>query len=75
MTWDEYKEFVKSTDPDTSRELEEIEVEARIIGTMIEQRNELGLSQRDLASLCGIPQSSVAALHQTVNSTSQVCSS
>ena len=65
MTWDEYKEFVKSTDPDTSRELEEIEVEARIIGTMIEQRNELGLSQRDLASLCGIPQSSVARIESS----------
>lgn len=29
---------------------------------MIEQRNALGLSQRDLADMCGIPQSSVARI-------------
>ena len=29
---------------------------------MVEQRNALGLSQRELAALCGIPQSSVARI-------------
>ena len=62
MTWEEYKDFIKSTDSVTKLELEEIEAEAKIISSMIEQRNELGLSQRDLASLCGIPQSSVARI-------------
>ena len=29
---------------------------------MIEKRNELGLTQRQLAQMCGIPQSSVARI-------------
>ena len=29
---------------------------------MVEQRNALGLSQRELAAMCGIPQSSVARI-------------
>ena len=31
-------------------------------GAVIQQRNELGITQRDLAMLCGIPQSSVARI-------------
>ena len=33
-----------------------------IVSAIIEKRNELGLSQRELASICGIPQSSVARI-------------
>ena len=29
---------------------------------MVDQRNKLGLTQRDLAVICGIPQSSVARI-------------
>ena len=29
---------------------------------MVEQRNDMGLSQRDLAKLCGLPQSSIARI-------------
>lgn len=29
---------------------------------MIEQRNALGLTQRDLAAMCGIPQSAIARI-------------
>lgn len=35
---------------------------AAIVGAMIEQRNTLGISQRELAAICGIPQSSVARI-------------
>ena len=61
-TWNDYKEHVKKIDPTSGRDLAEIEEQAKIISAVIEQRNALGLSQRDLAEICGIPQSSVARI-------------
>ena len=61
-TWNDYKEYVKKIDPASGRDLAEIEEQAKIISAVIEQRNALGLSQRDLADICGIPQSSVARI-------------
>ena len=60
--WDSYKNYVKSIDSNSKAEIEEIESIAAIIGAIVEQRNHLGLSQRELASLCDIPQSSVARI-------------
>lgn len=62
MNWNEYKDHVKQTDPVGKEILEEAEAEAAIISAMIRQRAALGLSQRDLANLCNIPQSSVARI-------------
>lgn len=62
MNWNEYKAMVKETDPVGKEILEEAEAEAAIISAMISQRSSLGLSQRDLAALCDIPQSSVARI-------------
>ena len=62
MNWNEYKNQVKQTDPIGKEILEEAEAEASIISAMIKQRSALGLSQRDLAALCDIPQSSVARI-------------
>lgn len=61
-TWNDYKEHVRNVDPDTSKDIDEIEEIAVIVGALIEKRNALGISQRELASLCGIPQSSVARI-------------
>ena len=61
-SWTDYKEHVKKCDSQGARDLADIEAQATIISAMIEQRNELGLSQRELASLCNIPQSSVARI-------------
>lgn len=61
-TWDDYKEYAKASDPESKKDIEEIEALAAIVGTMIEQRNTLGISQRELATRCGIPQSSVARI-------------
>lgn len=61
-TWNAYKEYVKKIDSSSGRDLMEIEEQAKIISAVIEQRNALGLSQRDLAEICGIPQSSVARI-------------
>lgn len=62
MTWEEYKNDVKSKDTDAKAILEEAETKSAIITAMIKRRNDLGLSQRELADLCGIPQSSVARI-------------
>ncbi|MCD7957523.1 MAG: helix-turn-helix transcriptional regulator [Lachnospiraceae bacterium] len=61
-TWEDYKEHVKETDLLIGKDLEETEEISLIISAMIEQRTALGLSQRDLAAMCGIPQSSVSRI-------------
>ena len=65
MNWNEYKEHVKQTDPIGKEILEEAEAEAAIISAMIKQRSALGMSQRELARLCDIPQSSVARIESS----------
>lgn len=61
-TWNDYKNYVKSIDNDNLRRIEEIEEIAAIVGAIIEQRQALGISQRELAMQCGMPQSSVARI-------------
>lgn len=61
-TWNDYKEHIKTVDPIAGKDLEEIEEQAAIISAVIKKRTELGMSQRDLAAICGIPQSSVARI-------------
>ena len=60
--WNDYKEYVKEIDEKSKRDIEDIEEQAKIINAILERRNALGLSQRDLAELCGMPQSSVARI-------------
>ena len=62
MNWNEYKQTVKETDPIGKEIMEESEAESAIITAIIKQRNALGLSQRDLAQLCKLPQSSIARI-------------
>ena len=61
-TWNDYKEQVKAKDPEAKKDVEEIEALAAIISAMIEKRNALGISQRERAEMCGMPQSSVARI-------------
>ena len=44
------------------KDIDEVENISSIVGAMVEQRTSLGLSQRELAAMCGIPQSSVARI-------------
>ena len=60
--WNDYKNYAKSVDEQAKNDIEQIEELASIVGAIIEKRNELGLSQRQLAEICGIPQSSVARI-------------
>lgn len=60
--WNDYKAYVRRIDENSGRDLADIQEQAKIISAVIEQRNALGLSQRELADICGIPQSSVARI-------------
>lgn len=55
-TWNDYKEYVRTVDPETAKDIKETEEVAAIVTAMVEQRNALGLSQRELAAMCGLPQ-------------------
>ena len=54
-TWNDYKDHVRAVDPEMGKEIDEIENISAIITAMVDQRTSLGLSQRDLAAMCGIP--------------------
>ena len=61
-TWDDYKDYVKRIDPESKMDMEEVETIASIVGAVVRERKAKGITQRDLAELCGIPQSSVARI-------------
>jgi ribosome-binding protein aMBF1 (putative translation factor) len=61
-TWNDYKEYAKSVDMEAKKDIEEAESLAEIVGAMIRQRNAMGISQRELAAMCNMPQSSVARI-------------
>ena len=61
-TWNDYKEHVRTVDPEIGKDIDEVENISSIVSAMVEQRTSLGLSQRELAAMCGIPQSSVARI-------------
>lgn len=61
-TWDDYKEHVKQIDTMAKEDMEEAEALSMIITEMIKQRKTLGWSQRELAQICGMPQSSIARI-------------
>ena len=65
-TWEDYKIEAKSTSDVVKQDIEEMEVLAAIVTAIIDRRNELGYTQRDLAVICGLPQSSVARIEACI---------
>ena len=65
-TWNDYKEHVRTVDPKIGKDIDEVENISSIVSAMVEQRTALGLSQRELAAMCGIPQSSVARIESRI---------
>ena len=61
-TWKDFKKEVKNVYPSVKQDVEEMEMLAGIVSTIIQRRTELGYSQRQLADICGLPQSSVARI-------------
>lgn len=66
--WTNYINNLKKTKPELAKDIDEAEELASIVGAMIEQRQHLELSQRELAKLCGIPQSSIARIESGITS-------
>lgn len=64
-TWENFKDNVKKIDPSLNNDIEEMETLALIVSAIISKRNELGYSQRELAHICGLPQSSVARIESS----------
>ena len=60
--WEDFKKDAKNVAPTLKEDIEEMEAIATIVNAIIEKRNELGYSQRELAEICGLPQSSVARI-------------
>lgn len=61
-TWQDYKNHVQNIDEDNRLLMEEIAELTNIVSAMIDKRTALGITQRDLAQLCGLPQSSIARI-------------
>ena len=61
-TWKDFKRKAKNIDIEIKEDIEEMEILANIISDIIKKRNELGISQRELAKICGLPHSSVARI-------------
>ncbi|MBQ6783369.1 MAG: helix-turn-helix domain-containing protein [Acholeplasmatales bacterium] len=61
-TWEDFKKDIKKINNDIKDDIEEMEILAHIISAIIERRNEMGISQRELANICGLPHSSVARI-------------
>ena len=64
-TWDSVKDSITSLN---ESEKKEIEFEAQLIAQIINRRNELGWSQRDLEDKTGVKQSAIARLEKLKNS-------
>lgn len=65
-TWEDYKKEAKDINPKVKQDIEEMEVLAKIVSAVIERRNELGITQRQLAEICGLPHSSVARIEACI---------
>lgn len=61
-TWSDYKEEAKKISPSIKQDIEEMEILADLVSAIIKKRNQLGISQRELASRCNMPQSSIARI-------------
>ena len=60
--WKDFERKAIAEGGTIKEDFEEMEVIASIITSIIQKRNELGYSQRFLADLCGLPQSSIARI-------------
>lgn len=61
-TWNNYLEHVRNIDDDNRALMGEIDDLTEIVRTLIEKRTAMGISQRQLAEMCHVPQSSIARI-------------
>lgn len=60
--WEKLIDELKDINPALKQDFKEMEILAEIVSAIIKKRNELGLSQRELAKTCNLPQSSIARI-------------
>lgn len=53
-TWDDSKNHVSTVEYEIAKDIKESEEIVAIVSAMIEQSNASGLTQRNLAAMCGI---------------------
>ena len=66
-----FAEYMNDETRVTPAEKEKINFEVELIGKMIEAREEKGLSQRQLAEICGVKQPAIARL-ESMKTTPQI---
>ncbi len=62
MNFDEYKKKAFENDPELLKEYKALEPEYEIIRQIIAARNEMNITQRELAERCGMKQSNISRL-------------
>ena len=62
MMWEDLEKELKGLNDTVKNDLEEMELLAEIISSIIDKRRELKLSQKKLAEMCGIPQSTIGRM-------------
>lgn len=66
-----FEDYINDETKVSSAEKSQIKFETALIGKIIEARESRGLSQRDLAELCGVKQPAIARL-ENMRSTPQI---
>lgn len=61
-TWKKFKSNIKKTNKDVARDIVEMEEMANIVSKICKKREAMGITQRELAKLCNVPQSTVARI-------------
>lgn len=61
-TWKKFKSNIKKTNKDVARDIVEMEEMANIVSKICRKREAMGITQRELAKLCNVPQSTVARI-------------
>lgn len=61
-TWKNFKKEASEKNAALRDDIEEMDLLADIVTSIVEKRKKLGYSQRDLAVICNLPQSSVARI-------------
>lgn len=66
LTWEKLEEELKEVNDVSKAIIDEADAMIKIISAINNRRHELGISQRELAKLCDIPQSSVARIEAKI---------
>lgn len=61
-TWKTFKSNIKKNNKTIARDIVEMEEMADIVSKICKKREEMGITQRELAKLCNVPQSTVARI-------------